>query len=51
MNPDQFIYPIEEPTNSDKDDLSKYRIDVKKKRRVYEFDKKKPFVYSNKLDT
>lgn len=45
----QFVYPVENVSNED-DELAKYKIDFKKKRKVYEFDKKKPFTYSNKVD-
>lgn len=49
-NQQQFIYPIEDNA-SQQDEISKYKIDLKKKRRIYEFDRTKPFVYSNQLDT
>ena len=43
------MYPAEVLSNNS-EDLDQYRIDIKKRRKVYEFDKKRNFVYSNKME-
>lgn len=45
-----YLYQPEKEEGSEGDELEKYRIDPKKRRRVYQWDKKIPFSYSNKID-
>ena len=47
-NEQQKLYPAQNA--SEDGELGCYKIDTKKKRMVYAFNKKVPFVYSNKVE-
>ena len=43
----ELVYPIESENG---DELENYKLDAKKRRIVYNYNKKAPFVYSNKVE-